>query len=123
MNELHFGSRVRTLLDRRLTDIDAGQLDRLRQARERALAVQKQPAPQPALAAAGRFARLHVGSPRSRLLLAAGALLAATWLVAYWHADGLIDELSEVDTALLADDVPVEALLDAGFESWLGDSH
>lgn len=117
MNELHFGGRVRELLDRRLEDIDADRLARLRQARERALLARRRSA----VTGIGHALLLsaHAGTPRARLAVAACTLLLAAWLAAWWHVGGPLDEAGEVETALLIDDLPVEALLDSGFQSWL----
>lgn len=122
MNELDFAARVRQHLNQGLQRIDNDQLDRLRQARERAVSVQKQAATSPILAAAGHFFHVHTETLRPRHLVFVLGLLLVTLFAAYWQADTLVADLSEVDTALLADEVPVEALLDAGFESWLGSS-
>lgn len=119
MNELHFAFRARQHLNRSLQQIDGDKLERLRAAREAALTVQKQPAPMPALASAGHFLRLHFDSRGSRLSLAALMLVLAAAGFVHWHADQLIAEISDIDSALLSDDVPVEALLDKDFEEWL----
>jgi len=33
-----------------------------------------------------------------------------------------IDEIEELDSALLSDDLPIDAYLDSGFVAWLRDS-
>lgn len=122
MNELHFAYRLRQHLNRGLQEIDGEQADRLRQARERALAVQKQSSTHPVLAGAGYFFRFHMEGVRLRHLIAALLLALATGLVVQWHIDEQIAEMSELDSALLSDDMPVEALLDKDFDSWLKSS-
>jgi hypothetical protein len=52
-------------------------------------------------------------------MLMAFLLVLAVGVYTYWLGETEIAGLSEVDSALLADDIPVEALLDRGFESWL----
>jgi hypothetical protein len=55
-----------------------------------------------------------------RLLIAAAALVLATGGVAYWQqgtrpANGV----SDIDFYLLTDELPINAYLDKGFDSWL----
>ena len=54
-----------------------------------------------------------------RLLLAAAALVAATAGVVYWQSTRPANGLAELDAYLLADELPVNAYLDKGFDSWL----
>ncbi|MCP5269277.1 MAG: DUF3619 family protein [Zoogloeaceae bacterium] len=122
MNELHFAFRIRQYLNRGLQQIDTSQLDRLAAARAEALSAQKKPATIPALAAAGYFLDRHLSTPGLRPSLAVLALLIAVALFIHWHSSELIDEMSAIDSALLADDVPVEALLDKDFQAWLKNS-
>lgn len=122
MNERYFASQVRQHLDRGLQTIGTDQLDRLRRARERALAVQRQEVAAPSLAGIGHALRVHLDGRRPRQFFVALALLLAAMIYAQWHAETLIADLSDVDSALLADEMPVEAFTDQGFESWLKDS-
>lgn len=119
MNDLHFTFRVKQRLNRGLHEIDEGTLVRLRTAREAALAAQKQPAAVPLLATAGHALRFQFEGRGVRLSLAALALVLAAALFAHWQSDRVLAELSEFDSTLLSDDVPVEALVDKGFEQWL----
>ncbi len=43
------------------------------------------------------------------------------WISFYWHSVQYVTELEEVDSALLADDLPPEAFLDNDFFEWLKD--
>lgn len=122
MNELHFAYRLRQHLNRGLHRIDDDKLARLRNAREAALARQKQPAAIPLLAGTAHFFRLHFENLRARHLLAGLVLLAGVAFYAHWEAEQVITEMTDVDTALLADDVPVEALTSKEFYSWLKNS-
>jgi hypothetical protein len=40
----------------------------------------------------------------------------------FWQADQQISELEAIDSALLADDLPIGALTDKGFDAWLKSS-
>jgi hypothetical protein len=122
MNELHFAFRVRQQLNRGLQDLDDDKLERLKAAREKALAVQKQPVANPVVAAAGHFFRFHFEGIRTRHMLAALAVVFALAFYAHWQAEQLVDDLSNVDSALLSEDLPVEALIDKDFDKWLKNS-
>ena len=54
-----------------------------------------------------------------RLLLAAAALVVAMAGVLYWQSARPANGLAELETYLLTDDLPVNAYLDKGFDSWL----
>lgn len=122
MNEQHFASRVRQQLNRGLQNIEPAALDRLKMAREAALSRQKAPATSPVLAGVGHFFQLHSENLRLRHLLMALALFLATALYANWQAEQIIADLEETDSALLAEDAPMEAFVDKGFATWQQDS-
>ena len=50
------------------------------------------------------------------------ALVAGVTSYAYWQADRSIAELEVIDSALLADDLPIAAFTDRGFDAWLKSS-
>lgn len=122
MNELHFAHRVRQQLNRGLHDIDDDKLKRLKAAREAALSHQKQPAAVPVLASAAHFIRVHFENVRARHLLAGLIIIAGLAAYAQWQADEIIADMADTDSALLADDMPVEALTSKEFHSWLKSS-
>jgi hypothetical protein len=65
-----------------------------------------------------RFAehRLH----HTRLLAAAAAIAVLLAGFAYWQATGpASNDLAEIDLGLLTDELPLNAYLDKGFDSWL----
>ena len=55
----------------------------------------------------------------ARLLIAAAALVIATTGVLYWQGAGPFNGLAEIDAYLLTDELPINAYLDKGFDSWL----
>lgn len=119
MNEMQFGNKVRQVLNQGL-EVDATTAQRLSAAREAALARQR-PEPAPALAWAdnvlGRFdgwsgLALYVILPLAVLLI--GVAAAYTW-----QQNRRIAALEEIDAQLLTDDLPIDAYLDRGFQSWL----
>ncbi|MGH8623484.1 MAG: DUF3619 family protein [Burkholderiales bacterium] len=96
--------------------------ERLAAARRNALSrYREQPAPVFGLAWAGQAAlwltehRLH----SARLLIAAAALVLATAGIVYWQSTRLANGVTDVDFYLLTDELPINAYLDKGFDSWL----
>ena len=119
MNEPQFGDKVSHLLNQGLR-LDAHQAERLRAAREQALARQRRQ-PAPVLAWADNvFSELGGWSGLSLRLLAPVIALAIAWSAIYtWQQNQRIAEFEEIDAALLTDDLPIDAYLDRGFHNWL----
>lgn len=121
MNEDRQASRIRQALNHSLKDIPPAAGRRLEAARHLALARQKQTKPE--LVFAGQTGphgfRFGAEHPYLRQILAVLALLLGMWISFYWHSTQYIGELEEVDSALLADDLPPEAFLDDDFLEWL----
>jgi len=121
MNEMQFGNKVRQVLNRGLVGVDDTTAERLRAARERALARQR-PEPSPALAWADNvLGGSGGGSFAWRLLLALSVALAlgAAIYLYNWQQTQRVEEIEEIDTALLTDELPIDAYLDRGFQNWL----
>ena len=93
--------------------------DRLRQAREQALARQR-PEPAPIVAWADNMVGdVGWGGLALRVLLPL-ALLAGTGAALYgWQQNQRAAELEEIDAQLLTDELPIDAYLDRGFQNWL----
>jgi hypothetical protein len=119
MNEPQFGNKVRQLLNQGLR-VEPGVAERLRAAREQALARQR-PEPAPALAWADNvLGRFDGWSGLSlRVLLPAAMLVAALTGIYNWQQNQRAAELEEIDAQLLTDDLPIDAYLDRGFQNWL----
>lgn len=119
MNESQFGNKVRHVLNQGLT-VRTGTAERLRAAREQALARQK-PEPAHALAFAGQ-AHARFGGWAGlalRVLLPIVMMLAALTAIYVWQQNRRIAEIEEIDAQLLTDDLPIDAYLDRGFQNWL----
>lgn len=119
MNELHFAYKVRQYLNRGLHDLRPETTDRLAAAREMALARQKIAVRQSILATAGSYIQFQIENLRFKQLLAAFAVAVLAISGSFWVADSRVNELSEIDSALLADELPISAFLDKGFSEWL----
>jgi hypothetical protein len=131
MSEEQFGRRVAWHLDRGLDQLDHGTLNALAAARQAALQNQMayQRSAEPAVAAAGH-ASMASGHPRTRIRwwVPASAVALAVAVLMYvqtmnQHAMFAPNhELGAVDAGLLADDLPIDAYLDKGFDAWLEDT-
>jgi hypothetical protein len=99
-----------------------GVRERLLTARKAALAkYREQPAEVHGLAWAGQAAA-RITEHRfydTRSLVAIATLVLALAGVAYWQATASNMETADIDTSLLTDELPVNAYLDKGFDSWL----
>jgi hypothetical protein len=96
--------------------------ERLAAARRNALSrYREQPAPVFGLAWAGHAAVwLTEHTFRgTRLLIAAAALAALTVGLVYWQSPAPTNGLADIDVYLLTDELPINAYLDKGFDSWL----
>jgi hypothetical protein len=46
-------------------------------------------------------------------------LLLGLMFVTYWQNTPEVNDVSEIDTHLLAEDLPLHAFIDNGFDTWL----
>jgi len=119
MNEHQFANKIRQALNQGAR-LDAGTAERLRAARERALAARRQER-EPALAwAGGMLARLGgIGGVSLRVLLPVLLVALGVAAIYSWQQNQRLAEVEEIDAQLLTDDLPIDAYLDRGFEAWL----
>ena len=119
MNELHFGNRVRQALNQGLR-LGPKQAERLRLARERALARQR-PELAPALAWADNVLGSFGGwsGVSLRLVAPLAAIVVSVAALYTWQQNRVISDFEEIDSMLLTDDLPIDAYLDRGFQTWL----
>jgi hypothetical protein len=120
MNSEHdLAARITRRLDLGLTEIDQRSLTRLRSARETALErLELQPTWSYAGAgnAPGFPARGHAFTFRH--LASVLMLLAAVAGMVYWQQTQR-DDLVDIDAKLLSGDLPIDAYLDKGLDTWL----
>jgi len=119
MNEVQFGNRIRYYLQQG-THLERSLAERLRASRERALAAyQPRRESVPVFAgAAGRAFVAHVGLS-VRVVIALALVIASAMTLYAWEHGQRQAEIEEIDAELLADEVPLDALLDRGFDAWL----
>lgn len=117
-----FGKLVAKNLDQSLEDISPKALLRLEKARELALSKKK---PEKAFVWANRMklagSNTTSGGSNGRWLRGASliapmiALTIGLLAISQWQQDARINDIAEVDTALLSDEVPPDAYADNGF--------
>lgn len=116
--DTEFGYKTRQILNQGLGSLEKKVADRLHQARQVALNHQKASVSGLRLAGIGQgFEFAFFSNPRN--LLAAVALSIGILGTYYWNAFEQAREYEEIDSALLADDLPPSAYLDRGFHVWL----
>ncbi len=119
MNERKFGHQIKQQLDQTL-DLDPAALNRLQVARQQALARQRLSEPVFALAWVDAVAGRMSGNPASAGIVLAGAALILSLVgIQYWQRAPTVEEIEEIDAALLASDLPINAYLDKSFDTWL----
>lgn len=116
MNEEAFARKIAVHLSAAARGVDGDVATHLRIARERALAAHR-----PSHGIAGTIGRVagRLFPPMVRPAALAVAILAVTVAGDYWMTWSRVSAAEEVDAALLIDDLPIDAYLDANFKAWL----
>ena len=120
--EQELAKKLVRYLDYGVDHLEPGVRERLAAARRTALSqYREKPATVPGLAWAGQAAHwlTEHGFHSARSLIAAAALVLATAGVVYWQSAGPANGLADIDLNLLTDELPINAYLDKGFDSWL----
>lgn len=121
--EFRIASRIRQVLDRGVESLPLAVTSRLQRARQRALAHQRVAAGELVTAGAdsGGSPGFLFGRPNAnvRILLAAFALMIGATGTYQWNQFRKAAEHAEIDSALLADEIPFNAYLDQDFLKWL----
>ena len=114
-----FASRIRRVIDPG-EPLDPAIARRLAAARLAALERQH-PEPAPAWKWADNvLGRLEGwGGLSLRVLVPLALLLAGAVAIYAWQQNQRLAELEEIDAQLLSDELPIDAYLDRGFQSWL----
>ncbi|MBI4193803.1 MAG: DUF3619 family protein [Betaproteobacteria bacterium] len=115
--------RVVQHLDYGADHLDQRTRERLLDARKTALSYYRERGePVRGLAWAGNLVtrRFEHSVHGARYLVGGAALIAALLGIVYWqNASGPASQLAEIDAGLLSDELPINAYLDKGFDSWL----
>jgi hypothetical protein len=119
MNERKFGYLIKQKLDHAL-DLEPATLSRLQVAREEALAHQRMAEPAFVMVWADSvIGRLPLIPASASIALAGAALILAFVSVQYWQRTPSVEEIEEIDAAILTSDLPISAYLDKSFDTWL----
>jgi hypothetical protein len=120
-NEDELAGRVIQRLNEGAERLDAGTRERLFAARRAALARYREaPVTVTGLAWAGpigSFVQEHLFGTRVAAVVT--ALVIATASVVYWQSVAPNGDSAELEIGLLTDELPINAYLDKGFDSWL----
>lgn len=119
--EDELATRIARLLDEGSEELTLRQSERLAQARRLAVSrLQSNAEPALAPAFAGRFSRFTEQSVLGvRYLIPFAALLLGLLGVVYVNTSTVSSEIADIDAGLLTDELPLNAYLDQGFDSWL----
>jgi hypothetical protein len=115
-SEQELAQKLVRYLDDGLDRIEPRVRERLAAARMNALANYRA---QPALGLAGSGNVMTWITGHARLTFAAAALVVATAGFVYWQSARQSNGIAELDAYLLTDELPINAYLDKGFDSWL----
>lgn len=123
VREHEIAQKIVRELDRSTHSISGDTVARLSIAREQALAqFQFQHTPALGMAGVGQFVTHMFGRPIAvtRYALSLTVLILGLTGIVYWqNSNGNGNELADIDARLLTDDLPIDAYLDKGFDSWL----
>lgn len=121
MNERELANKIKQELNYATGQLDSRVLDGLKAARERAVDIcARQMVHQPSLAYAGNHGS-HSGL-FARKWLSAATLLLVLIAGAVWQQQYMAQQDDDVDAALLASDLPLNAFVDQNFHLWLDQS-
>ena len=119
--EHQFGQKIRQKLSQGSSSLAPATVDRLFEARQHALSRHVASTGELSVVGLGRHF-FSLGDNYWRPIAAAIALAAFLVCGDYITSIQRAAELDEVDSALLADDLPINAYLDRGFDTWLNSS-
>ncbi|WP_374260397.1 DUF3619 family protein [Zoogloea sp.] len=118
MNDHDLQFRIRQHLNTSTRNLSPSVSSRLHEARQKALGRQKVAVRGLSVAGIGQLFSEHV-LPRGRTALAMLLVIAAALGTGFLGELQRTADMEEVDSALLADDLPIDAYLDRGFDAWV----
>jgi hypothetical protein len=119
MNEHDLAKKIVHHLDYGTDNLDNRLQYRLQTARQHALEAYAKPRHSFSLAWTGHGHRDHRGHSPFRAWVPLALLVFGLLFVTYWQNTQEMNDLSEIDAHLLAQDLPLHALIDNGFDTWL----
>lgn len=120
-HEPEIAEKIVRALNQSTRHLNQNTVARLNTAREQALAGFRE-APEWRLSWAGQLASRITGGPTAgvRYALPIAILILGLIGIIYWQtSNGKPNELADLDFRLLTNDLPIDAYLDKGFDSWL----
>ena len=124
--EIDFAYKVRRAMTESSEKLPESTLERLAAARELALSRQKQTEPSRALAFGGVLAGNNGTSMSQKnwvkkmwIALPLLALMIGLYSIYEYEQEQQINDLAEIDAAVLVDELPPDAYLDGGFNAYL----
>jgi hypothetical protein len=121
MNEREFANKIKQDLNYGTGRLKSQVTDRLKQSRERAMETfATHAASESAYAFAGHPGHAHLPFTGSRKWLPLALIPLLLIGVIYWQHESNHEE--NIDAALLASDIPLNALVDKNFQAWLDQS-
>lgn len=119
-----WASKITGLLDQSVDGLSAHTVEQLAAARRQALVQHRErPAPAWSWAAATNVGSQHAGSESRRynlrLILVLAALISAVAIALTWQTSNPGSDIADIDASLLSDELPINAYLDKGFDSWV----
>ncbi|MGE5028129.1 MAG: DUF3619 family protein [Betaproteobacteria bacterium] len=119
MNERDLAKKIVQHLDYGTTDLDSRLQYRLQAARQHALESCAKPRHGFSLAWGGHGGKGGYGHSPFRAWVPLVMLVLGLMFVTYWQTTQQINDVSEIDAHLLAQDLPIHAFIDNGFDTWL----
>lgn len=121
MNEYGLAKKITQYLDYGTSELDSRVQFRLQAARQRALEAYAKPHHSFNLAWDGHNGKSshHRSHSPFRSWLPLAVLLLGLMFITYWQTTDQMNDLSEIDAHLLAEELPFDAFIDTGFDTWL----
>ena len=119
MNEYGLAKKIVHHLDHGTANLDSRLQYRLQAARQRALAAYVKPSHSFGLAWAKPGHSSHRGHSPFRAWVPLALLVLGLMFVSSWQSPQKMNDVPEIDAYLLAQELPIHAFIDNGFDTWL----
>jgi hypothetical protein len=119
MNEYGLAKKIVRHLDYGTAHLDSRLQYRLQTARQHALGAYTKPRHSFSLAWASHGHNSHRSHSSFRTWVPLALLVLGLMFATYWQNTQDTNDVSEIDAHLLAQDLPIHAFIDSGFDTWL----